>query len=82
MIVAFISLLVQLFSLLVLARVLLSWVQVDPYHPAVQFIYQVTEPFLKPVRDVLPPAAGFDFSPIVVLILAQILASILMGAVS
>lgn len=75
-----ISMLLQLFVLLILARVLMSWVQVDPYHPVVQFIYQATEPFLKPVRDVLPPTAGFDFSPIIVLILAQVIARIILNA--
>ena len=73
----FISALIQIFTLLILARVLLGWVQVDPYNPVVQFIIQSTEPFLKPVRDVLPPAAGLDFSPIVLLILVQIVGQII-----
>ena len=72
-----ITALIQIFTLLILARVLLSWVQVDPYNPIVQFIYQITEPFLKPVREVLPPAAGLDFSPIVLLILVQVVGQII-----
>ena len=58
----------------------MSWVQVDPYHPVAQFIYQSTEPFLRPVREVLPPTAGLDFSPIVVMILASMIGRILMSA--
>lgn len=68
-----------MFTLLILARVLMSWVQIDPYHPVAQFIYQATEPFLKPVREVLPPAGGFDFSPIVVLIIAQVIGNIIIS---
>lgn len=82
MIPGLISLILQVFTLLVLARVLMSWVQVDPYNPIAQFIYTVTEPFLKPVRDLLPPMSGFDFSPIVVIILAQVIASIIISAYS
>lgn len=74
-----IELFLLLFTLLILARVLMSWVQVDPYHPVAQFIYQATEPILKPVREVLPPAAGFDFSPIVVLIIAQVVGQIIIN---
>ena len=77
---AIISLLLNMFSFLILARVLMSWVpNLDPYHPVVQFIMQATEPFLKPVREALPPAGGFDFSPIVVMLLAQMLARILIN---
>ena len=74
-----IELFLLMFTLLILARVLMSWVQVDPYHPVAQFIYQATEPILKPVREVLPPAAGFDFSPIVVLIIAQVVGNIIIN---
>jgi len=68
-----------MFTLLILARVLMSWVQIDPYHPVAQFIFQATEPFLKPVREVLPPAGGFDFSPIVLLILVQVVGNIIIS---
>lgn len=77
-----ISIVMQLFFLLILARVLMSWVRVDPYHPVAQFIYQTTEPFLKPVRDLLPPMGGFDLSPIVLLILVQVVGNILISGLS
>jgi YggT family protein len=72
----------QLFALLILARVLMSWVRVDPYHPVAQFIYNTTEPFLRPVREALPPVGGLDFSPIVVLILVQVIGEILRQALA
>jgi len=68
---------IGLFSLLILARILMSWLQPDPYNPIVQFLHNTTEPFLAPVRRVLPPTGMFDLSPVVVLILAQVLGAIL-----
>ncbi len=72
-----ITVLVYIYSFVILARVLMSWVNVDPYSPLARVIYDLTEPVLAPVRNLLPPAAGLDFSPIIVLVLLQILGSIL-----
>ena len=58
--------------ILILARVILSWVRVSPYHPTwgpiIRFIYEATEPIMAPVRNLLPAMGGLDFSPIIVLI--------------
>lgn len=68
-ILSFISLALSVYSFILLARVLISWFpNVDPYHPAVRFLYEATEPVLAPVRQLLPPMAGFDLSPVVVLV--------------
>lgn len=76
--VALIDLIARLYQIVLLARVLLSWVQVDPYHPAVQFLYQITEPVLRPIRQVVPPTAmGLDFSPLIAMVLVEVLASII-----
>ena len=68
-----VNLVFQLFELLILARVLLSWINASPYNPVVQFLHNVTEPFLAPVRRILPPTGMFDLSPIVVLIAALVI---------
>ena len=78
MIGALITIVFRLFDLLILARILLSWIQLDPYNPIVQFIHNTTEPILAPVRRRLPPTSGFDLSPLVVLIGAYILEIILL----
>lgn len=75
----FITLLFNLYSFMILARVLLSWLNVNPYHPAVMFIHEVTEPLLKPLRNVIPPVGMFDISPIVALILLRILESLILA---
>jgi YggT family protein len=71
------ALLIQLYSFVILARVLMSWVNIDPYSPLARVIFDLTEPVLAPVRNMLPPAAGLDFSPIIVMVLLNILGSIL-----
>ena len=75
----FIPLLFNLYSFLILARVLLSWINISPYHPAATFIYEVTEPVLRPLRNIIPPMGMLDISPIAALILLQILESLIMS---
>lgn len=51
----------------VVARAILSWVSPDPYNPIVRFVYNVTEPILRPIRNRIPVSyGGIDLSPIVV----------------
>nr|CRH07642.1 conserved membrane protein of unknown function [Candidatus Magnetococcus massalia] len=54
-----------LYSWIILIRVLLSWVNPDPYNPIVQFLIRATEPVLAPLRRIIPTLGGMDFSPIV-----------------
>lgn len=68
--------LIDLYSLVVLAAVVMSWVHADRRHPLVQVVFNVTEPALAPIRRVLPPTAGLDFSPIVLLIALRLLREI------
>ena len=49
----------------------LSWV--NPYHPVAPFFNALTNPFLKPVKRVIPPIGGVDISPVFVLIFFQLL---------
>ena len=71
-----VSLAFQLFDLLILARILLSWVQLDPYNPVVQFVYRATEPVLGPIRRILPQTGMFDLSPLVAIIVAMVVQSV------
>jgi YggT family protein len=62
-----ISWLLQLYMWVVIARVVISWVNADPYNPIVRAIINITEPLLYRIRRSLPVfAGGIDFSPIVV----------------
>jgi YggT family protein len=68
------------YELLMLIRVLLSWVNVNPYHPLVRLLHRVTDPVLKPVRRIIPPIGGtVDISPVVVLIVIDLLYRLLIS---
>jgi YggT family protein len=56
---------IEIYSYVVLASVILSWVQLDPSNPLVKAVHALTEPVLKPIRAVLPNFMGLDFSPLV-----------------
>ena len=53
-----ISLAFEVYTWLLLARILLSWFPVDPYNPLVRFIARVTDPFLNIFRGLVPPVGG------------------------
>lgn len=64
------GLLLNLFQLILLARVLLSWFpQIDRYNPIVRFIYDITEPVLAPIRQFVGPMSGLDISPLIVILI-------------
>ena len=69
--------LIDFYSLLIIAAVVLSWFQADRRQPLVAFIYRLTEPVLAPVRNALPPMGGLDLSPMVVLIVLQLLKGVI-----
>jgi YggT family protein len=64
----FAGVLVFLVWLLVFGRVLISWFDPSGSSSASRFLIETTEPFLAPVRRVLPPAGMLDFSGLIVLI--------------
>lgn len=63
----------KVFSLLIIGRVILSWVNPDPSNAIAVFIVRLTEPVLGPVRRVIPALGGLDLSPILVLVGIQVL---------
>jgi YggT family protein len=65
--------LIDLYSIVVLVAVVMSWIRADRRHPLVAIVYKLTEPALAPIRRVLPVVGGLDFSPIVLLIALQVL---------
>jgi len=73
-----IFLILRVFEFILLARVLLSWFpNVDRSNPIIQFLYDITEPVLKPIRDMLPPNGMFDLSPLIAFLIIQVVATVL-----
>lgn len=79
--VRIINILAQFLILLVIVKVILSYFM-DPYHPVRQTIDNLVEPFLAPIRRVVPLIGMFDFSPLILIILVQILSSVLISFLS
>jgi len=73
----FLARVIDLYSLVVLVAVVLSWVQLDRGNPLVDITRRLTEPVLAPIRAVLPPTGGLDLSPMVLLIALQLLKGLL-----
>ena len=68
----------QIYTFVLLIRILITWIpNLDPYHPIVQMLFQVTEPVLEPARKLIPPIGMIDISPIVVFIVLGILQDLL-----
>lgn len=63
-------LLLQFYLWAIIAGAILSWVA--PQSPAVQLVFQVTEPILAPCRRLLPAMGGFDLSPIMAILGIQV----------
>jgi YggT family protein len=76
----FIDWLLWLYSMMIIASALISWVSPDPRNPIVMFLRQVTEPVLAPVRRLLPPwkTGGLDLSPLIVLIAIQFIERVIL----
>jgi len=62
---------------LVIGRVIISWVNADPYNPIVRFLFEITEPLLSRIRRFVPVFGGFDFSPIILILAIVFLQSFL-----
>lgn len=78
-IIQLVEIAVQLYVLLILAHVILSYFM-SPFHPVRQAIDRLVAPLLDPIRRVIPQMGMFDFSPLVLLILVQIVGKIIINA--
>ncbi|KAF1084811.1 YGGT family protein [Sporotomaculum syntrophicum] len=62
----------EVYTWLIFIRIILSWVRVNPYHPVVRFIIEMTEPVLGFFRRLIPTIGMIDFSPIFALLAVQL----------
>jgi YggT family protein len=81
-VVAFIGWLLNIYSWVIIAAALITWVSPDPRNPVVMFLHRVTEPVLQPVRRLLPPwkTGGLDLSPLIVLVAIQFVERVVLPA--
>jgi YggT family protein len=77
---SFLSLLIQILTLAIFLRVLLSWVDPLANMRVTQIMRDITEPMLAPIRSLMPQTMMFDFSPIIAALLLQALGRLLLSA--
>jgi len=76
-----IGMILTLYMWVVIIRSLISWVNPDPYNPIVQFLQRATDPVLYQIRKRLGMGSmGFDFSPIIVILIIIFLQFALVGS--
>lgn len=68
--------LLQIYRIVIFLRVVMSWVAPMSRHPLVEFLDSVTEPVIRPVRNLMPNLGGLDLSPLVVVLLLTLLMGI------
>jgi YggT family protein len=74
--VSAISLVTGILSIVIIADVLVSYI-LDPYHPVRRFLDNIVQPLLVPIQRILPPVGGLDLSPLVLLILLDLISQAL-----
>jgi YggT family protein len=77
----FIQLLLQVLSLAIIGRILLSWVDPMGNMRITQVLRDITEPILAPIRSVLPNIGMFDFSPLIAMLLLNALSQLIVTAI-
>lgn len=75
-----INFIAQAVTLLMLAYAILSWVA-KPWNKVRQFVDRISEPMLAPIRRVVPLVGMVDISPLILILLVQLIARILVGIV-
>jgi len=76
-VISLLYLLLEAYLIVILIRVVFSWVSPVPTNPVSRLAWQLTEPVLAPIRRRLPPMSGIDLSPLVVWLVVIVLLGVL-----
>jgi YggT family protein len=79
-IIEILSYVILFFQIAIIGRAIMSWFDQGMRNPISQFLFQVTEPLIAPVRQFMPRTGFIDLSPMIVLIILFILQRLLAGA--
>lgn len=74
----FLGLLFDVLTLAIFLRAILSWFSPAPTNMLVNILYRVTEPLLAPLRRIVPRVGMFDLTPLVAIILLQVIGPVLL----
>ena len=71
------DLIVKIYFWSVIAVVVVSWIAPGSQHPAIQLVAQITEPVMRPVRNIMPSMGGLDLSPIIVFLILNVVSVVI-----
>ena len=71
--ISLLTLLLEAYLIVILIRVVFSWISPFPTNPVSRLAWALTEPVLAPIRRTLPPMSGIDLSPLVVWLVVIVL---------
>lgn len=74
LLISTLSTFLNMYCILLIITILLSWFNVDWYNPPFSFLRQITDPYLNLFRSIIPPLGGIDLSPMLAIFLIQIAA--------
>ena len=75
--IRFMQFLCYLLTILIIGRAVLSWFSPRPTNMLAIYLFRVTEPALAPLRRIVPRTGMIDFSPLLAIILLQLISAIL-----
>ena len=78
--VQLIGLITNIFVLLIFAWAILTWI-LPPYNPVREALDRIMEPMLAPIRRVVPMAGMIDFSPLILIVLVELISRVLINIV-
>ena len=73
----FVNVLFTILYVAIIGRSLMSWFNPNPDNPFVRLVYEITEPVMAPLRRVVPRIGMIDITPIVAIVLLQLIESLL-----
>ena len=73
------SLMIYIFIFAIAIQAILTWIARDSYNPLNDLLFHLNEPLLRPVRRLIPPLQGIDFSPLVAIIALQLADILVIG---
>jgi YggT family protein len=76
----FVTILAQALNIAIFARVIMSWLPLNPDNPIVRVLLNITEPILGPIRRIMPRMGMLDLSPFFALILIGLAERVLVAA--
>lgn len=71
------SAILSILTYAIIIRAVLSWIRPNPHNPLVRLLIKITNPVLRPLERIIPPIAGFDITPIVAILLIQLVQNLL-----